>query len=443
QSRNKRYVRYHTHYLLILSAAILMVVEYVFSFLPLEWHAVAIVSLSIYLAMNLSSILLVLLSRLLEKVKHHSLFKLFHLKYLRTNRHIHQSLRVLLISLISLVLIFSVRAFLFSEIESFQNSMTFDLALTNVYDYDIDVLDEIASYGADQSDSATYYQNVTIYFNEDEFQPCTFFVSMEYDSFDIYFDFNGAEVDPQYIDDDLPYVLLPLDFQIVYDLVPGDTVIMDLNYKMEGVEMVVAGFLQTNFDNIIYSDIMLRPQYEDLAKPNTIFFITDKKQALNQDLIQDYSSKMYYVLDPDLYFGEYIHSAENVIDFFTVFSFFMIVCFIIIIFNNTLLVFYGLKSDIAKIKVLGGGATVFLRNLFKEYLLMVVIILMVGLPEIMILSVKLKYVVLLTDYYKNITSTPLTITYGYAIVGIVLILSYLFYFYNIQKAKIVDEIKNI
>ncbi len=441
QSRNRRYLKYHPKYAIFAVVLILFLLEYFLEPFSLKWHSFILVILSIYLALNLSSMLLQGFSSLLGKTKKKTVFKLFHLKYLGTNKHIHQSMRVLLISLISLVLIFSVRSFLFAEIIDFQDSMTYDLAMTNIYDYDQTLEDDVSSLEVTTIDPSAFYQDVVIYLNEDDYQPCKFFVSMEYTSFQNYFDVEEYQIDTDYTNGSIPYVILPGNFRLVYDLKPGDIVTMDLNYKIQGVSMVVAGFFDTDFDNLIYSDILLRTEYSDIVIPNTIFFTTNDKEALYNSLVQTYSVNLYFVLDPDLYFKDYIASARSVIDFFSVFTIFMMACFIVIIFNNTLLMYYGLKSDIARMKVLGAGVITFARNLMKEYLVLLIVVFIVGIIEIRILSEYLKYVVLLTDYYKNITSTPLTITYGYGIVSVVLILSYVYYFDKIYRTKIIEEIK--
>ncbi|HPJ23853.1 MAG TPA: hypothetical protein PK113_02975, partial [Bacillota bacterium] len=179
----------------------------------------------------------------------------------------------------------------------------------------------------------------------------------------------------------------------------------------------------------------------NVAKPNAIFVNIDNKDLLFQDFVRDFSARMYYIMDPDIYFESVISSVENITDFFTVFTMFMIVCFVIIIFNNTILVFYGLKSDLAKIKVMGARTKTFGINLTKEFAMLFSIVIVIGLIEIEILSKYLTYVVLLTNYYKNIHTTPLTNIYGCVIVGIVMISSYVYYCYQINKIKIIEEIK--
>lgn len=441
QTRNKRYIAYRNKYVYVVLSAVIMLLAMFLKQIPQEYRSLIIVASSLYLILNLASIILFWLTKLFDSKRKKSVFQLFQLKYLRTNKHIHQSLRVIIISLLALVLIFSVRGFIYSEIDNFNKTMSFDLAMTNIYDYDDNLLGDIKSYDVTNADSGLLYQDVEIFFNESDIQPCKFFISTDKNHFTDYFDLNIIGFDQTVVSENIPYVILPYNFKMVYNISVGDEVTLSLNYNLNHVTMVVAGYFDTNFDNIIYSNIMNLDSYQTTAIPNSILINTDDKTQVYQTLIQHYSSNMYYILNPDLYFSDYISSAENIVNFFTVFTFFMIICFVVIIFNNTLLVFYGLKNDLAKIKVLGAGKTLFGRNLIKEYLLILMIVLTLGYIEVLILSEHLKYVVLLTNYYKDISSTPLTNLYGCAIVGIVLLSSYIYYFYNIEKIKIVDEIR--
>ncbi|MBI9008859.1 MAG: ABC transporter permease [Tenericutes bacterium] len=440
-SSSKRYKLYHTKGLNIIIAAVLLLVEYVFVFFELKIHATIIVFLSVYLSFNVLSYLVVILSNLIRKTKRKSLFTIFQLKYLKDNKHLHQSLRVVLICLITIVMIFSVRTFISSEINEFYGIMDYDLTIANVYDYDDALKTEIEEYDVVSVDEAVFYQNIYVHFNETDSQPCKFFVSMEQDRIENYFGIEELDFDESYLNNEVAYVLLPKNYGIVYNLEVGDTVTVDLNYNLKNIDVKIAGFLDMNFDNFIFSNIAYLPQYEELAIPNALFINTDNKEQLFNDLITDYSSKMYYVLDPDVYFEEMIQGAIRITDFFSVFTSFMIICFIIVIFNNTLLVFYSLKNELAKIKVLGANRGDFIKTLLKEYFLILIIILGVGFLEVVILSENMKYMVLLTNYYKDITSTPLTIIYGCVIVSLVLLLSYIYYFINIYKTDIIDEIK--
>lgn len=440
-SKDKRYKKYRTKEWNMIIVAILFGLEYVFVFFNLKIHATIVVVLSIYLAFNLLSYIVVLLSRLIRKTKRKSLFSIFQLKYLEDNKHLHQSLRVLMICMITIIMIFSVRLFISSEVNEFSNIMNYDVSLANVHDYDDSLKAEIEQYNVESVDEAVFYQDVYIYFNEDDSKTSKFFVSMEHDSISRYFDVNEMNFDESYLSNEVAYVLLPKNYALVYDLEVGDLANINLNYDIEGIDVEIAGFLDINFDSFIYSNIAYVSEYQDLAIPNALFVNTEDKETLINELIRDYSSNMYYVLDPDVYFEEMIQGAVSITNFFSVFTSFMIICFIIVIFNNTLLIFFSLKTELAKIKVLGADKGDFIKTLLKEYLFLLIVVLVVGLLEISILSENLKYLVLLTNYYKDISATSLTIIYGCVIVSLVLLFSYIYYYINIRKINIVNEIK--
>ena len=441
QSKDKRFNIYKIRYPLIVGFTLILVLEWYFHFFSLGLHSLIIVICSVYITFNLASLLLVFLAKMVRKTKKNSMFKLFQVKYLIKNKHIHQSLRVLLISLISIVLIFSVRSYLNEEIDRFYDIIGFDLAITNINNYSDDLLEDISVYDITNSDEAILYNNITIYFNDEKYQPAKFFVSMDIDEYSNYFNMGISEFDDQYVSDTVPYVLLPKNFKLVYDLSLGDLVTLNLNYLLEDIEVVVAGYLDTNLDNFIYSNIYEIDQYQSLAKINTVFVKTDDILDSYNGLIQDYSDRMYYIINPDVYFDEMIEGVESVTNYFSVFTAFMILCFVIVIFNNTLLCFYDIKPDLIKIKVLGASKKDFLLTLFKEFILLIIIVIIIGLIEIYILSSQLKGVVLLIEYYKDISATIPAIIYGFIISGLVLIASYLYYWNQINKVQIIEEIK--
>jgi len=443
QSYDKKYLRLKVRYRLIILSTIILGLELAFGFFPLGIKGLIISVSSLYLALNLSSLALVFFSKLLSGSKRKTVFSVFQTKYLISNKHIHQSLRVVLISLLALVLIFSVRTFMFGEIDNFYEVMDFDLAIVNINDYEDSLVTEMDGYDINESDPAIFYRNIVLRFSDDEIETSKFFVSMDYEHSTRYFNFifDNTVFDQNQVSDEIPYLLLPINFQLIYGLEIGDVVYVDLNYKLENIQMTVGGFIDTNFDNIVFSNIVQVSAFTQTAKPNAIFMNTNDKETLFSDLVRDYSDDMYYIMDPIAYFANTVESVSAITDYFTYFTLFMIICFVIIIFNNTILVFYGLKTDLARIKVLGAGDGIFIRNLVKEYLLILSIIILIGIGEVSILSEHLKYVVLLTRFYKNISSTPLTIINGCAIVGLVLILSYIYYYLNIKKIKIIEEVK--
>ena len=441
KSKDKRFVYLKIRYPLLAFATIVLLLELYFHFFNIAIHSLIIVVTSLYIAFNISSVLLKLFSRALSNLKVKSIFSLFSSKHLINNKHIHQSLRVLFISLISIVLIFSIRYYLFDEIEKFYNVMDFDLAVTNINDYDEDLFQEINNYEIDQSDIGIIYNDIIIYFNDNEYQPSKYFVSMDYENISNYLGIDIIKFDNRVISDSIPIVVLPKNFELVYNLDIGDIVNLNLNYKLRDIDMIVAGYFDTNFDNIIYSNIFEIDVYQDSAKINSIFINSSEKAIIYNDLIQDYSERMYFVLNPDSYFDDIVEGVQKVTNYFSVFTAFLIFCFAIVIFNNTVLVFYDIQSDLVKVKILGASKKDFIKTILQEVIVIFFIILFVGIIEILILSKHLKGIVLLINYYKDISASINAILIGYILTCFVLVVSYVYYLHKINKINLIDEIK--
>jgi predicted lysophospholipase L1 biosynthesis ABC-type transport system permease subunit len=441
QSKNKRYLSYKLRYPLLLLSLIIFIVEYYFVFFGVKYHSLILVATSIYFVFEFSSILLIWLSKLISLFKRKTIFKIFQIKYLKENKHIHQSLRVLSISLISLVMIFSVRGFMYSQIDDFTRIIKFDLAVTNIGDYSEGLKNDFTQYDVEMLDEAVFYQNIVVHYTEDSFEPVRYFISMDQVRMSNYFDFTTSAFDASYINGDTPYILVSKNLQLVYDLEIGQMLKMDINYKIKDIDVVIAGFLDIQMDNFVYSNIYTIEEYQDDIQINTLFINSEDSNELFNQIVKDYGNRMYFVINSSIYFDSMINDVENVTDYFTVFTSFMIICFMIVIFNNTLLVFYDLKTDLSKVKVLGFSNKMMIINLLKEFIILFIVISLVGVLEITILSKYLKYLVLFTNYYKDISASVSSTVYGLVISTLVLLISYLYYFFKYTKLKVVEEIK--
>ncbi len=439
-SKGERYQKYIPHDICVIIAAFIFVIEIVFNFLSLEYHALVLVLTSVYLTFNLLSYSLIIISKRLIK-KRKSLFSIFQVKYLQDNKNLHHSLRVLIMSLIALIMIFSFRLFMDNQLTEIHNVMTYDLAVSNIYDLDQDLIEEINTYDVDNSTPSALYRNTSITVGDGVPEFCRYIVSLNFSEYDNYFGNDIYGFDDKYLDNEEVYIILPKNYEMIYDLKVGDVVIVDVNYLMEDVPMYIGGFLDTDFDNFAYTNISEVDAYQALAKYNTILLNSTEKDDLYVDLINDYSGRMYYIINPDLYFESLISDVVSVLNFFSVFTLFIVFCFVIIIFNNTVLIFNSLKTDLAKIKSLGADKSIFLKSIMKEYGLISLLILIIGLLEIIILSDNIRYLVLFTNYYKDITATYTTTFIGCGLVLIVLLISYIYYMYNISNLKIIEQIK--
>ncbi len=443
QSRDKRYDKVKINPWLFIVSTIIFGVFIIFKPFSLPVNSLVMVLTSIYSTLVLLSVLIKLVTRIIESSKQKkSVFKLFQNRYLNNNKHIHQSVKVLFVSLVVIIMVFSIRTYLNDEIQKFPDEMRFSLALVNVNNYQDSLLSDVSNEpGVTNAAPAALYTNINIHFNDDSTKVSKFFVSMDWNETEKYFNFNASIVPDEYKNNALPYVILPKDFAMIYGLKLGDTISLDLNYKIKGISVVVGGFFDTNFAQIVYSNIYQKPEYQDIVKINSVFINSNNVQTTFQSLVQKYSLKMYYVLDANAYFGTIIDQMNKVSNFFMILTAFMISCFLIVVFNNTLLMFYDLKPDLAKIRVLGISRKQITLNILLEFILISAIIFIVGFTEVKVLSAYLKNIIVFVKYYKDISATAVDIVYGFILTFLMLLLSYIYYLYKINNIRIIDEMK--
>jgi len=378
------------------------------------------------------------ISILLSKKK--SLFSLFNAKHIEHNKNIHQSLSVIFVALIVIVVMLTVRFFIDNQIRDVKEANDFDIVMTNIHNYEDNLIDEIKGYDTTEVDPSFIHEKVLVSYGETNSFLIKMVVSVNIDKFDTYFNYILDDVDQIYIDNSLPYILLPQSFEMVYGMKKGDTLKLDLSADLRDFEFVVAGFIRTEFDQFAYTNLVDKISELDL-RYNSIMINSDNPEALFADLIKDYGSKMYYMIDARATLDEQISISKNVLDLFTVITVFVVLSFMFVVFNNTYLKFFSLKNDYSKVKVLGTANKFIYKNLFKELSILMISLVLVGIIEIFILSGYLRFLLLFFDYYKNVTLNYFALLLGYSIVFFSLLLSYVYYYSFVAKINISEEIR--
>ncbi len=436
--RDKRYIVGRINTVLFLIFTIFLIIVITLKPFPLKYNSLVIVVLSIYVSLSVLVMVLRTILRVFKNDK--TTFGLFNARYMNINKNIHQSLKVVFLSLIVVAIMVSVRLFIAGEIKQVQIDNKFDLLVVNIYDYDDDLLDDLLEYDINQADPALVFNNVFVKINQNNRQLVRNFVSMDNNAFYNYFDYQLGEVKAEYQDDELPYILFPKTYQTVYGFEEGDIIQFDISPDLKEIDFVIGGFIDTNFDHIVYSNIYDKLDNYDLSI-NSVFVNSDNIETVNDDLIKDYSAKMYYIINGEESLNKSLDLAKNVLALFTVITVFIILSFVFVVINNTVLKFYTLKNEIAKIKVIGQSNYSFGYDMIKEFLLLTLTIVIVGLTEILILSENLRYVLLFFDYYKDLSASVQSVSIGYLVVIFSFAVSYIYYYLLIKKIIISREIR--
>jgi NADH:ubiquinone oxidoreductase subunit 6 (subunit J) len=265
------------------------------------------------------------------------------------------------------------------------------------------------------------------------------FVSIDDADFNMYYGYN-IEVDEVYTNHELPYVLLPKSYEMVYNLTRGDVIKMDLAPELRDFSFVVGGFIDTDFDQFAYTNLVEKLDDYSL-KYNAIMINSDNSEATIRTLIEDYGSQMYYLIDGQAELEKQLDTASSVLELFTVITIFIVLSFMFVVFNNTLLKFYSLKNDYSKIKVLGISDKRNSLNLFQEFLILCTVLVIVGIIEVLILSKHLRYTLLFFEYYKELSANIFVTGISYLLIFISLLISYVYYYLKIKNLSLSNEIR--
>lgn len=438
--RDKRYVLAKFNGFFLVSLLVFCLVLVFFKPFSDQVNSLLLVGFSIYLSINI----LVLTLRFVLKffAKKRSTFSIFNAKYMTNNRSLHQSLHVMFVALVVIGIMITVRLFIGSEIKLFTTVNHFDLLITNIHNYQDSIIDEVYTYDVESANPALFYRDTLITINDKENVLVRNFISIDMDDLNKYFTYTYDDVDEIYLNHQLPYILMPSSYQVVYGLNVGDIIKVDLTPDLRKKDFVLGGFIDTNFDQIVFSNLYERADVYG-TEFNTIVINSNNPDRLITDLVRDFGPRMYFVSDARAQMQTQVDLSSNILALFTVITIFIILSFIFVVFNNTSLKFYSLKNDIAKVKVLGMGNKRVFVDLIYEAIVVTLVIFIIGFVQILILSNYLKYVLLFFEYYKELQATVTSIVLTYLIVLFSILISYVYYYIKVKSVSVSEEVRTI
>lgn len=397
--------------------------------------------LIVFLSLYASLVMLVAVVRHLGllQLKKTSIFKMVNITHMKTNEFIHDSMRILFLAFIVVTILFSVRSFLTHQINDLVEQFDVDILIMNLHQDDDQLIESLSHDDIDHLSMGCFYREVSIHMGDDS-SLLRYMVSMNRTDYSYYFQYPLDDVPTTIESHQYPYVLLPKTYELVYKLDVGDIITIDLSPKLRNVSFVVGGFVNSEFDHFAYTNLAER-SFEEIFEYNTIFIDSSNPDAAIPYLVEEVSSDMMVVINAKSLLNQQMTMADNVLALFTVMSMFIIASFLLVVFNNTSLKFDALKSDYAKLRVLGYDRRQLKKHLFLEWLLISLTIGFVGVIEILILSKYMRYLLLFFDYFKNLSATSFSIFLSLILISGCLFLSYMDYYRKIMKYPIANEIK--
>ncbi|MGD9909563.1 MAG: FtsX-like permease family protein [Candidatus Izemoplasmatales bacterium] len=394
-------------------------------------NAIGVTILSILILFQLLDIALLVFR---HKKNSSSLFQLISFRNLKENKIVHQSLRVMMIIFIVLISVISVRSFIDREARVVKDQIIVDYMILGIYDYNESMLEELNTYPETSSSSATVFMDSYLYFGEN-IKRIRYSVSMPFSTFGQFFEFPLEEQNDTIISGSDAYILLPYSLKYIYNIELGDTIQVDFSSEYQGINLKVGGFFYTNFDNLIYTN------YFDLnhLSENAIFI--NSSAELYDDLIGKYSLAYYYVVDMDDFMNDFLDSILRANDLFMFLSGVLIISFIIVLFNNTILVFETEKATYAKLKILGLSKRTLRKMLFKEFLTIVCILVLFTGALSVILTFYYPKMMLVFNYFKEIIPTWIDYLLAFLLMVFILGMTYIYFAKKLNCILLINESK--
>ena len=307
--------------------------------------------------------------------KKNNFFKIFSIKNVNQNKNIFHNSNIVIISFFSIILMFTNIKYHQNTEELLKKSLLADFLITNIYTnaddivYDLRLMDDV-----DDADAGLMYQNITI---ENTDIVIDYLLSVTNEKIFTYFDLNiGNETIERLQDKEKPFIILSEKYKYLNDYQAGDMISLNISEVYPSEDFVIAGFFSDRNNLIAITNMVDCDMYQDVSKNSLFVNSLDKKDILYQDLINKYQSKLYYIIDFDLIISDFYNDYNSALKYLTYMSYMIVFCFAFTIFNNSILIFEELKSNYAKIKILGMRNSSLIIEVLKEniYLLICVFI---------------------------------------------------------------------
>lgn len=384
-------------------------------------------------------VLLSILQFILNKLKI-DYFNL-HFKMLFSNKIFYYYTSIMLVCFVSIIFMVSAYNYQMQKAAEIEEEYQIDFALTNfVSRFDM-TFNEVKEFDEVEHASAVLmYKNVYFIDNPEKLK---YFISLNSEDMDYYFNYNiDKEITAKLLTKDIGVIILPERFHQLYGLGIGDTIKLSINQKHSEEEFEIIGFFDTQSNNIAFSNMISFEKYESEI-PNAIFVnARGETLGLKEKLINRYSKNIIYVLDFKEIVNEITNEIKQVINYVSYIIVVIIVCFILSIFNCSILLFQDLQNNYSRIIVLGFSKRKLVCNIVLEQLLIFFVYLFVSMFCLIIFSNILPEVIIFWGEYEKIYLSPEWLIVGGLLCLFVYMVTRIFYMIKLILLNPIDIIKS-
>ncbi len=228
---------------------------------------------------------------------------------------------------------------------------------------------------------------------------------------------------------------------MLYDMHVGDEIHLNISPPHPYEAFEIGGFFKKEIGDLAIVNLHLFPIYDDVSQ-NAIFINSSaNKETLKNELINLYSKNMVYILDFQQVVDSKVSEMRTITEYMTIILSTIIGCFILSIFNHSILLLGQMKDSYARLYVLGFSKQKMLAMLTKESALLFFILIIASIFSFILLSSVLSSLILISGEYENIQLSMKSLLVGSLIIFIVFIITKVVYIWGVMKIKPSDVVK--
>ncbi|MFH0767312.1 MAG: hypothetical protein ABII85_04035 [Bacillota bacterium] len=363
-----------------------------------------------------------------------------HLKILLSKKSFYQYTSVLLVCFLSIFLLVLANDHMDHRIRNYSNEVQVDLGLTNFISRYDETYNEISNLeSVDSVAKVGYFQNIEFVTFE---QNLSILISVDANKITDYFNFAiSTEAQSNLERNQILTILLPDRFNLLYDMQIGDEIRLNINPVHPDESFEIGGFFQKEVGDMAFTNLHLLLAYDDIGY-NTLFVnATADKEQLKDELINLYSKNMVYVIDFQSIADVRIKEMRTTTDYMTIVLSAIIGCFVLAIFNHSILLLGQMKDTYARLFVLGFSKQKMVLTLVKENLLMFVILITASMLGFILLSKQMSSLVLVFGEYEPIQLSIRSLWLGSILILLVFLITKIVYLWGVTRIKPSDVIK--
>ncbi|PKK96647.1 MAG: hypothetical protein CVV58_05300 [Tenericutes bacterium HGW-Tenericutes-3] len=394
---------------------------------------------SVAILFSLTFLLIYLFAKSWYKNKKPQAFAL-HLKILISKKSFYQYLSVILVCFMSIFLLVLSNDHMDKRINNYKNEFSVDFVLSNFVSRYDQTYTEIQGFDqVSQVSKVGYFQDIEFVTFDQNLKSLISMDALKIDDF-FNFDIDQDSLVSLQSTEQLS-ILLPERFTQLYQMEPGDHIRLVINPEHPDVSFVIGGFYQKEIGDMAFTNLHLFPEFDSISQNSLFVNATADKETLKNELINLYSKNMVYILDYQDIVDAKEKEMRTTTDYLTIILSTIIGCFVLSIFNHSILLLGQMKDTYARLFVLGFSKKRMIVVLIKEAMLVFSILLFSSMLSFILLSSQLTPLILISGEYEHMQLSIKSLSIGTLIIFVVFIITKIAYFHGVLKIRPSDVVK--